>query len=318
MYNSIKNYLAEDWTAFEKQFKSSLVSSVPLMQKINNYLLEHKGKQLRPLLTILAARALKGLVNENVIRCAASAEILHMATLIHDDVADDSDLRRGNPTVMALYNPTTAVLVGDFWLSRAIEDITRYCERRILLLFSRCLQDLAEGEIFQLAKIESMDMTFEDYRHVIYCKTASLFKASILSGAYCVDASAKDCDMLGEYAFHLGIAFQMMDDIMDYDTAVKSGKPAYQDIAEHKITLPLLCSFDAAAPERISKVKELMKRGEIKDVVAFIRDCHGIDRSYEVLNEEVEMTKNAISGLDESPEKDFLLAIADSMKSRIS
>jgi len=318
LYNSIKNYLAEDWTAFEQQFKSSLVSSVPLMQKINDYLLEHKGKQLRPILAFLSAKALTGVVNENVIRCATSSEILHMATLLHDDVADNSELRRGNPTVMSLYSPTTAVLVGDFWLSKAIEEIFNYCEKRTLALFSKCLQDLAEGEIFQLSKIANLDMSFDDYRHIIFCKTASLFRTAILSGAYSVGAPESDCEIMDEYANHLGLAFQMMDDIMDYDVENKTGKPVYQDIAEHKITLPLLCAFEEATQDVISKVKSYMIAEQTKEVATFVNDYHGIERSYEILKQEVELAKSAVSKLADSQAKVFLISIADSMVSRRS
>ena len=316
MYNTIKTYLSEDWTAFIRQFESSIVSSVPLMQTINEYLLSHKGKQLRPMLCILSAKALTGQTNQNVIRCAASAELLHMATLLHDDVADNSDLRRGNPTVMAMYSPTSSVLVGDFWLSRAIRDITANCDRRTLLLFARCLEDLAEGEVFQLAKAESLDTTIEDYKHIIYCKTASLFIASVLSGAYSAGAYEDDCKKIESYAYHLGMSFQMMDDIFDYDPEVASGKPYYQDISERKMTIPLIGALADAAESERESIKESLKNADVEAVVSFVRQHKGIEYAYRILKEEIELAKSSLSSIPESDYKSFLMAIADTMLSR--
>ena len=316
MYKAIKDYLAEDWTAFQEQFKSSLVTDVELMCQINDYLSMHNGKQLRPLLCLLSAKVINPDINYNAIRCAASSELLHMATLVHDDVADNSILRRGNPSIMALYSPSAAVLVGDFWLSRAVREVTQYCDKQVLLLFSQCISDLAEGEIFQMSKAVSLDTTMEDYRRIIYCKTASLFRTSILSGAYCAGASDSQIKVLENYAIHLGLSFQMMDDIMDYDTEINSGKPVYQDIAEHKMTLPFIGACAGASAQSISEVKEFLKKGDTDAVVAFVKEYKGVDYSYRILNEEIVAAKESLAGLPLSDARNFLLSVADGMNSR--
>ena len=216
MFRTIQQFLGRSWTDFQDLFAASLQSEIPLLREANRFLLEH---------------------GERVLRCAAASELLHTATLMHDDVADDAPVRRGVPTVMALYSPTTAVLIGDFWLSRAMNLIIDHPDKRVLHIFSKCLGDLAEGEMLQLQRAAKLDLTEDDYRQVIYCKTTSLFEAAVVSGAYSVEAAEPQIAACRAYAYHLGQAFQMRDDILDYSPELSSGKPTGQDILEKKITL---------------------------------------------------------------------------------
>ena len=163
----VQQFLGKAWTDFQRCFAESLESDIPLLDKTNQYLLGHGGKKLRPLFTLLIAKALRGDCNERVVRCAAASELLHTATLMHDDVADNAPTRRGVPTMMTVYSPTTAVLLGDYWLSKAMDLIIDHPDKRVLHVFSKCLADLASGEMLQLEKAEKADTTEDDYRRII-------------------------------------------------------------------------------------------------------------------------------------------------------
>lgn len=191
--NRLKSFLGEDWTRVEARIGEQLRSDIEVLNMTNSRILEHSGKQLRPLLALLVARACSGgRLTDAGISYAAAAELLHNATLLHDDVADSSDQRRGVPTIRSLMGPSVSVLVGDFWLVRAMECILG-CDTpldgRVIRLFSRTLSDLAEGEMFQLQKAETCDTDEEDYGRIIFNKTASLFEAAAVSAAISVNAS---------------------------------------------------------------------------------------------------------------------------------
>ena len=240
MYKEVQRFLGQSWTDFQRCFAESLQTDIPLLGKVNRFILEHGGKKLRPTFTLLTAQALVGACDERVVSCAAASELLHTATLLHDDVADEATVRRGAPTVMALYAPSTAVLVGDFWLSRAMDLIIDHPDKRVLHAFSKCLDDLARGEMLQLERAEKGDTTEEDYRRIIYCKTTSLFEAAMVSAACSVGAGETETEIFRTYARHIGQAFQMMDDILDYSPELSIGKPTGQDFRDRKITLPLI------------------------------------------------------------------------------
>lgn len=325
MYTEIKNYLGQDWKDFQSMFVKGTGSELPILNKVNGYLLDHAGKQLRPILTLLTARALTGSCNDNVIRSAAAVEMLHTATLLHDDVADNSPIRRGAPTVMALYSPTTSVLVGDFWLSRALETIIGYCDQRVILSFSHCLEMLAEGEMIQMEKALDLNTTEEDYIGIIYRKTAALFETAVLSAAYSVSASPARIEKCREYAYHLGIAFQIMDDIFDYSPEFNIGKPTGQDILEKKMTLPLFGFMKNASRSEVEELLARIRRvgGDAKDdfqltqdAVALVRKYNGLDYARERLEQEVATAAQAFDVLPDSEAKSFLIELAHHMTIR--
>lgn len=323
MREKIKTYLAEDWTAFQQTFVSSLKGAMPLLNTINGYLFERSGKQLRPMLALLTAKACNaGFCNDKAIRCAAASEMLHTATLLHDDVADNADIRRGAPSVKALFSPSASVLVGDFWLSRAIDTIVKHCEMRVILSFSKCLEDLAEGEMLQLEKAETLDTTEEDYISIIYRKTASLFETAVTSAAMSVGASDEMVSAFQNYAYHLGLSFQMMDDIFDYTPKVGSEKPVGIDILERKITLPLLGAFKNAPKEeteqlrvKIATIGENMTHNKdvAIDVLHFVTRYQGIEYAHNRVKEEVEKCINALQDIEPSQSKNYLVSIAGSI-----
>ena len=232
---SIKEYLGQDWTMVSGRIASALKSDIALLNSTNDSILSNSGKQLRPMLALLFARACAGgKVTDATIRYASSAELLHNATLLHDDVADDSDQRRGVPTIRSLMGPSIAVLVGDYWLVKAMELILGGDEgdTAVIKIFSKTLSDLAEGEMLQLQKAQNGDTDKEAYLRIIYNKTASLFEAACVSAAVSVDAVQEYVVAAREYATALGLAFQIQDDILDYAGTESVGKPLGVDILE--------------------------------------------------------------------------------------
>ena len=257
MLNEIKTFLGQDWKDAEDLVRSSLASDIELLDKTNEAILSSTGKQLRPLISLLVARACSGgKANRDSICCAAASELLHNATLLHDDVADGSTERRGVPTVMSILGGPAAVLLGDYWLVKAVGVILSSTKGdTIVRIFAKTLSDLAEGEMLQLQKASCCDTTEEDYYRIIYSKTASLFEAAGTSAAVSVDASEEFIRAVREYTVSLGIAFQIRDDMLDYSDSKLTGKPSGIDLEEQKITLPLLGAMSAVPEEEADGIR---------------------------------------------------------------
>ena len=326
--NRLKSFLGEDWTRVEARIGEQLRSDIDVLNMTNSRILEHSGKQLRPLLALLVARACSGgRLTDAGISYAAAAELLHNATLLHDDVADSSDQRRGVPTIRSLMGPSVSVLVGDFWLVRAMECILG-CDTpldgRVIRLFSRTLSDLAEGEMFQLQKAETCDTDEEDYGRIIFNKTASLFEAAAVSAAISVNASQEQEQAVRVYAVSLGMAFQIRDDIFDYSpSSSQVGKPVGVDILEQKMTLPLLGAISNAADGRAaeirSKVMDIGAHPEYRDeIIAFVRSEGGIEYAASRLQEYLAEARAALGLLPETEERDFLSELAGYVGERLS
>ena len=315
---TIREYLGGDWTAVQENIASVLRSDIALLNATNDSILANTGKQLRPLLSLLVAKACNGgQVTDASVRYAAASELLHNATLLHDDVADDSEQRRGVPTIMSLMGPSVSVLVGDYWLVKAMELILQSADTdvRVIKIFSKTLSDLAEGELLQLQKAQSGDTTEEDYLRIIYNKTASLFEATCLSAAVSVHASEEMEKAAVDYAVALGIAFQIKDDILDYDGTDAVGKPLGADILEQKITLPLLGALEAADAQEQTRIRGLIRdivgHPEYRDdVVSFVKNNGGIEYAERRLEEYVAKAVEALSIFPESVEKDLLVRLA--------
>lgn len=317
---SIREYLGQDWTAVQERITSSLQSDIELLNVTNGSILSNSGKQMRPALSLLMARACSGggkLSEDATVRYAAAAELLHNATLLHDDVADESDQRRGVPTVMSLMGPSVSVLVGDYWLVKAMELILGSSEsdHKVIKIFSKTLSDLAEGEMLQLQKAQSGDTDEKDYLRIIYNKTASLFEAACVSAAVSVSAAPDYEQASREYAVALGIAFQIKDDILDYAGTDSVGKPLGVDILEQKITMPLLGAFrnaGEAEEERVrGMVRDIVNHPEYRDeIVGFVKANGGLDYAVERLEAYVDDAVRALSVLPESEEKKMLVELA--------
>lgn len=258
----------------------------------------------------------------NTVRYAAASELLHNATLLHDDVVDGSALRRGAPTVASILNSSASVLIGDFWLVKAMEDILSSDSEdfSIVRLFSRTLSHLSEGEMLQLQKSSSGDTSEQDYFRIIYSKTASLFEAACVSAAKSVNASEEAVKAAGEYAVAVGLAFQIKDDLLDYSDA-NIGKPTGQDLLEQKITLPLLCALEHADAAKQAEIRSLVcsamdHHENIPVILAFVEEHNGVVLAKERLLEYCGKAVEALSVLPDSPAKSYLVDIADYIAER--
>ena len=314
---SVREYLGKDWTLVKEKIETSLMSDIALLNSTNSSILSNSGKQLRPLLALLIARACSGhQISEATVRYAAASELLHNATLLHDDVADNSEQRRGVPTIMSLMGPSVSVLVGDYWLVKAMELILGSSEgdHLVIKIFSKTLSDLAEGEMLQLQKAQSGDTCEDDYLRIIYSKTASLFEAACVSAAISVNASDEYQKAARDYAVALGIAFQIKDDILDYSGTESVGKPLGVDILEQKITMPLLGAMKNAPTEEArirGLVKGIVDHPENRDdIVAFVKDNAGLEYAVQQLDKYVAQAVEALSVLPSCVERVLLQDLA--------
>jgi octaprenyl-diphosphate synthase len=300
----------------------TLSSKVEFLNSINSYLLSNKGKQLRPVLSLVAARAC-GEVSKKTICCAAVSEMIHTATLLHDDVADDSSVRRGAPTVQTMFSPAASVLSGDYWLSKALSLLTRENDPNILAFFTKAVEELSEGELFQMQKASSLDTTESDYLNIITRKTSSLFVASVASAVYSSGTSEKIIEAMAGYAYNLGIAFQIRDDIFDYMPELNTGKESGADICEKKITLPLILALRGAPEsEKLEMIKDI-KESDYNDklmaarTIEFVNRFSGIDLAQKTLSEYCDFAVNSLEIIKESKYKRDLAQIANYVGTRV-
>ena len=315
---SIKEHLGQDWTALQAKIADALKSDIDLLNMTNASILSNSGKQLRPLLSLLFARACSGgSANEDSLRYAAASELLHNATLLHDDVADDSDKRRGMPTIKSLMGPSVSVLVGDYWLVKAVSQILGADQGaiRAIGIFAKTLSDLAEGEMLQLQKAQKGDTDEQDYLRIIYNKTASLFEAVCVSAAVSVNASPEYVKAAKDYAVALGLAFQIKDDILDYAGTESVGKPLGVDILEQKITMPLLGALASASEEEEKHIRGLVKdivgHPEYRDeIVDFVKSKGGVEYAKARLQDYVDQAVEAVAVLEDTVEKKSLVELA--------
>ena len=315
-FSECKAFLAGPLEEVSAMLEASLRSDIALLDVTNRSLLSQGGKRIRPVLTLLSAGACGG-INADSVRFAAAAELIHNSTLLHDDVVDGATTRRGKPTVMAILSGPASVLIGDFWLVKAIRcilDAERYSER-VIRLFAKTLSDLAEGELLQMQKATHCDTTREDYIRIIYSKTASLFEASVLSGAVSADAPEEWTAALAGYARNLGIAFQIKDDIFDYAGGEGLGKPVGIDLLEQKITLPLLCALDTVPEEEASTVRALV--AQISDmpelavkVRQFVLDRDGVEKARLEMDKYIDEAVSCLEELPQTAEKSYLAELA--------
>ena len=312
----IKAFLAGPMEEVSSLLEASLKSDIALLDATNRSLLSQGGKQLRPMLSLLAAGACGG-INADSVRFAAASELIHNATLLHDDVVDGATTRRGKPTVMSILSSPASVLVGDFWLVKAIRcilDATHYSERAIRL-YAKTLSDLAEGEMLQLQKASNCDTTRSDYLRIIYSKTASLFEAAVLAGAVSADAPEEWTAALAGYARNLGLAFQMKDDIFDYTGGEGLGKPVGIDLQEQKITLPLLCALEAVPDTEAAAIRAMV--GQISDmpdlavrVRNFVLEHDGVEKAVAEMDRYIAEAVSCLDELPQTAEKTYLADLA--------
>lgn len=318
-FSSIKDFLKEDLDKVNKLMATSLSTDIELLDKTNRAILSHNGKQVRPVLTLLVARACSGgFTTDDTIKYAAAVELLHNATLLHDDVADDSPVRRGVPTVMSILGGRASVLLGDYWLVKGMENIlaSRNSSDKVIRIFASTLADLAEGELLQLQKAETGDTLEKDYYRIIYDKTASLFVASAASGAISVSATEEKMSAARTYAKCLGVAFQIRDDIFDYEENAEIGKPVGLDLKEKKITLPLLGALAKAGEGRGREIRRKLCRIDDHpeyggEIIEFVKSEGGIEYARKRLYEYVDNARIALRPFGNMQEVEMLGEIAE-------
>ncbi|MCQ2145886.1 MAG: polyprenyl synthetase family protein [Bacteroidales bacterium] len=314
----LREYLGEDLVKVEKLIRESLRSDIDLLNYTNDSILSHSGKQLRPILTLLMGRICSGgHVTVDTIGFAAATELLHNATLLHDDVADKSTVRRGRPTVMSILGGPASVLIGDFWLVKAMDNVlsSKLHSTDVIKIFARTLSDLAEGEMLQLQKAERGDTDENDYIRIIYNKTASLFVTAAESAAISVGASAEQQNAAKAFATALGIAFQIKDDIFDYSDSEEIGKPVGIDLLEQKITLPLLGALGNVDKDKQAEIRKMVSgMAEHPENVSIVRDFvkanGGVEYAEKKLDEYISKAIIALRVFPDSPDKECLKAMA--------
>lgn len=295
--------VAKEMEEFEKKFRQSMKSKVMLLDKITGYIVRRKGKQMRPLFVFLSAGATGG-ISESTYRGASLIELLHTASLVHDDVVDDSDKRRGFFSVNALWKNKIAVLVGDFLLSRGLILSMENDDINLLKITTEAVKEMSEGELLQMEKARKLDISEEIYYDVIRQKTASLITSCCKVGAASGGADDETIEKMGKFGLAVGMAFQIKDDLFDYGT-FEIGKPRGIDIKEKKMTLPLIYALNQASKLERKRIKKLVKRAEKKpkfvhDVIDFVKASGGIEYAISVMESYHQTAKDILQTLPDS------------------
>ncbi|MET0068165.1 MAG: octaprenyl diphosphate synthase [Candidatus Thiodiazotropha sp.] len=310
----IRDLIADDMEAVNRLIIEQLKSDVVLINQIGAYIVHSGGKRLRPMIVLLAARAC-GYAAERHIELAAIIEFIHTATLLHDDVVDGSDLRRNRETANAVWGNEASVLVGDFLYSRSFEMMVSVGRMPVMDILSHATNRIAEGEVLQLLNVHNPDATEAEYMEVIKRKTATLFEAGARLGGVIADAPAEMQRALADYGLHLGIAFQLVDDALDYQSDNQEiGKNIGDDLAEGKPTLPLIESLKKADPQHRARLSDIIENGgleQIDFVMQMIHESGAIEYTKRLAREEAEAAKQALEHLPESPYREALLELAD-------
>ncbi|MFN7085907.1 MAG: octaprenyl diphosphate synthase [Burkholderiales bacterium] len=312
--DAIRAFLAADMQAVDEVIRGRLHSDVVLIRQVAEYIIGGGGKRLRPALVILAAGAF-GYRGTHHHELAAVVEFIHTATLLHDDVVDESALRRGRPTSNSLFGNAASVLVGDFVYSRAFQMMVGSGNMRVLQVLADATNVIAEGEVLQLMNCRNADIDEQGYLQVIRCKTAKLFEASTRIGAILGNASAEDEEAIAVYGMHLGTAFQLIDDVLDYsgDHAL-IGKNVGDDLAEGKPTLPLIYAIRHGSREQAALVRDAIERGGIEELPAVldaIRCTGALEYARAQARAESAAACAALSRLPNSKYREYLLQLAD-------
>jgi octaprenyl-diphosphate synthase len=301
----IKKPVEKEMAEFEAYFGKTMRSDIPLLNIILNYILRRKGKQMRPLLVFLTAK-LNGPVAESTFIAATFIELLHTASLVHDDVVDDAHERRGALSINALWNSKIAVLVGDYLLSKGMLISVEKNRFDMLEIVSEAVKSMSEGELLQIQKARKQNITEEDYFKIISRKTAALVSACTACGARSVTEDPDTINLMKDFGENIGIAFQIRDDILDYEGTGLTGKAVGNDIKEKKITLPLIHALEQSPTSKKRHVLGIVKnkkktRSEINEVISFVSEYRGIDYAELKMNQ---YRDKALAILDSYPYSD--------------
>ncbi|MEZ8062550.1 MULTISPECIES: octaprenyl diphosphate synthase [Vibrio] len=313
-FKAIQTLTANEMAKVNETIQAQLNSDVSLINQLGFYIVSGGGKRLRPLLALLSARAL-GYQGEAHITSAAFIEFIHTATLLHDDVVDESDMRRGKATANAAFGNAASVLVGDFIYTRSFQMMTTLGSLKILELMSEAVNVIAEGEVQQLMNCNNPDTTEESYMQVIYSKTARLFEAATQIGAILSESSPEVETAMQNYGKYLGTAFQLIDDVMDYTADGKEmGKNVGDDLAEGKPTLPLLYAMHNAAPVQASMIREAIEKANgmerLDDIMSVMKETGSLEYTTNKAYEEADKAIAELSVVPDSEYKQALITLA--------
>ncbi len=311
---SIRGLVGNDWNGVNLAIRHELKSDVALVNSVSQYIICSGGKRLRPLLVLLAARAC-GYTGERHILAAAIIEFIHTATLLHDDVVDDSELRRGQDTANSVFGNEASVLVGDFLYSRAFQLMVQVGQMRVMEELADATNTIAEGEVLQLMNCNNPDTTEDMYMDVIFRKTARLFQAGVLIGAILADQTRAVENAFIEYGKQLGLAFQLVDDALDYDASNKKlGKNIGDDLAEGKPTLPLIFALKRGSPAEQRTIRKAIEQGgltEIDSIMAAIETTGALAYTITRARQACEQAIEALGKVPDSTYKTALIQLAE-------
>ena len=315
LIEEVRSLLQMDWQEMNREIRVQLDTDVGLINSISHYIINSGGKRLRPLMVLLSSRAC-GIDQHNRSRILAAAmiEFIHTATLLHDDVVDASDTRRGVKTAHRNFGNESTILVGDFLYSRAFQMMVQIGQMRVMEIMANTTNTIAEGEVLQLIHCGNPNITETEYMDVIYRKTGKLFEAGVSIGAVLADQSQIVESSLTEYGRHLGIAFQLIDDIFDYSSSVEiMGKNIGDDLAEGKPTLPLIYALERCNSQEQLMIREAIENKNSKDseqIIECIKSCGALALATEKAKATSEKAIKALENLPESQYKDALIKLA--------
>ena len=311
----IKRPINEEMKLFEQKFYESMQSKVPLLDKVTRFIVTTKGKQMRPMFVFLCAK-LVGEVNEKTYRGASMIELIHTATLVHDDVVDESFKRRNFFSINALWKNKIAVLVGDYLLSKSVLLSTDHKDYDLLGVISRTIREMSEGELLQLEKARKLDITEEVYYEIIRQKTATLIAACCEIGVLSNNADEKLAKKMMDFGTYTGMAFQIKDDLFDYLTSNVIGKPVGIDIKEQKMTLPLIHTLKTAEEKDRKYYFNTIKRynndqKRVKELISFVKSSGGLDYAVSVMKNFQQKAKDILNEFPDSEPKRSLHIMLD-------
>ena len=307
----IREPISKEMEIFENKFSKLMLSDVPLLNRITHYIIKRKGKQMRPMLIFLCSKLLSsGKVNEKVYRGASVIELIHTATLIHDDVVDESNKRRGFFSINAIWKNKIAVLVGDFLLSKGMLLCIDNKDYDILDVISESVKQMSEGELLQIEKAKKLDINEETYFEIIKKKTASLISSCCKIAAVSVNSSPSEIKKIAKLGLHIGIAFQIKDDLFDYGKKT-IGKPRGIDIKQKKITLPLIYTLNnvnKAEKRWLTKSLKKNKKSKalINQIISLVKERGGLDYSVEIMNKYHKLSLDDLEIFKDGAYKDSL------------
>ena len=317
----IYDTVADDFSRVNDLIVKRLASDVPLVEKIAQYIIESGGKRLRPLLVLLSSQAV-GYKGDDHLKLAAVIEFLHTATLLHDDVVDTSDLRRGRSTANARWGNAPSVLVGDFLYARAFEMMVELQDLRIMNVLSHATAVIAEGEVLQLTNVKNPDLSEAMYMEVIHNKTAMLFEAASHTGALLAEAAPHQQAALRDYGKHLGLAFQLVDDILDYrGDAEAMGKNVGDDLAEGKTTLPLIHAMAKGVEDDRQLIRRAIRKGgldELPAILQIVESSGALEYTMAKAKEQATLAAGCLDNLPASDHKQALGLLAEQAVARVS